>query len=142
MLIVSRDEIYLNAILTGDTSNLPTPISRVDEYLYQIALNGVTSTSLDSTLKSGAKYQLGILTEDIILTLPETATSDIEVDFAIADTVHNINCDYLSLDVVANAYYQVLFCYDKALKTWFSSVVSNDYNPVSTTAEVENNETP
>lgn len=40
MLIVSRDEIYLNAILTGDTSNLPTPISRVDRYLYQIAMNG------------------------------------------------------------------------------------------------------
>lgn len=34
--MMSRDEIYLNAILTGDTSNLPTPISRVDEYLYQI----------------------------------------------------------------------------------------------------------
>ena len=37
---MSRDEIYLNAILTGDTSNLPTPISRVDRYLYQIAMNG------------------------------------------------------------------------------------------------------
>ena len=90
------------------------------------------STSLDTTLKSGLRYQLGVLTSDIAITLPETATSDIEVDFAIADTTYSIICDYLSLDVVANTYYQVLFSYDKALRTWFSSVVSSDYAPVST----------
>lgn len=53
--MMSRDEIYLNAILTGDTSNLPTPISRVDEYLYQIAMRGTsgsggTSITIDSEL--------------------------------------------------------------------------------------------
>lgn len=41
---MSRDEIYLNAILTGDTSNLPEPISRVDRYLYQIAISGTGSS--------------------------------------------------------------------------------------------------
>ena len=42
---MSRDEVYLNAILTGDTSNLPEPISRVDRYLYQIAKNGTGGSS-------------------------------------------------------------------------------------------------
>ena len=137
---MSRDEIYLNAILTGDTSNLPTPISRVDEYLYQIALNGATYTSLDTTLKSGAKYQLGLLTSDITLTLPTKANNDIEVDFAVGDTVYAVNCDYLSLITVANTYYQIIFSYDKALKTWFSSVVSSDYAPASTLSEVTSDE--
>lgn len=59
MLIVSRDEIYLNAILTGDTSNLPIPISRVDKYLYQIAMKGIggsggTSITVDSELSSSS----------------------------------------------------------------------------------------
>lgn len=98
------------------------------------------STSLDTTLKSGLRYQLGVLTSDIAITLPETATSDIEVDFAIADTTYSIICDYLSLDVVSNTYYQVIFSYDKTLKNWFSSVVSSDYAPVSTAAEVSTDE--
>ena len=98
------------------------------------------STSLDTTLKSGVRYQLGVLTSDIAITLPETATSDIEVDFAIADTTYSIICDYLSLDVVANTYYQMIFSYDKTLKTWFSSVVSSDYTPVSALSEVTSDE--
>lgn len=102
---------------------------------------GSASTVLDDVLKSNSTYQLGILTSDITLTLPETATSDIEVDFAIADTVHNINCDYLSLDVVANTYYQIIFSYDKSLSRWFPSVISSDYAPVTTTAEVVVDET-
>ena len=90
------------------------------------------SDTLDTVLKSGKIYQLGLLTSDIAITLPETATSDIEVDFAIADTTYSIICDYLSLDVVANTYYQMIFSYDKMLKMWFSSVVSSDYGSVST----------
>lgn len=97
-------------------------------------------SQLDAPLVDGATYKLGVLTSDITLTLPETATADIEVDFAIADTVHNINCDYLSLDVVANTYYQVIFSYDKALNMWFASVVSSDYIS-TTTAEVSTDET-
>lgn len=93
---------------------------------------GSASTTLDTVLKSGKIYQLGLLTSDITIMLPETATSDIEVDFAIADTTYSIICDYLSLDVVANTYYQVIFSYDKMLKMWFSSVVSSDYGSVST----------
>lgn len=59
MSIVSRDEIYLNAILTGDTSNLPTPISKVDEYLYQIAMNGTgggggSTITVDSELSNSS----------------------------------------------------------------------------------------
>lgn len=104
--------------------------------------DGSTSTVLDDVLKPNSTYQLGILTEDITIALPETSSSDIEVSFAISDTTYTITCDYLSLDVVANTYYQVIFSYDKALNTWFASVVSSDYAPVSTTtAEVENNET-
>lgn len=100
----------------------------------------VVSSTLDDTLRNGRVYQLGILTSDITLTLPETAISDIEVDFAIADTVYNIDCDYLSLIPVSNAYYQIIFSYDKSLSTWFSSVVSNDYNVPSTTVEVTTDE--
>lgn len=102
---------------------------------------GSASTVLDDVLKSNSRYQLGILTSNITLTLPETATADIEVDFAIADTTYAIACEYLSLDVVANTYYQILFSYDRVLQTWFSSVISSDYNPVSTTAEVLTDET-
>lgn len=36
----SRSEEYLNAIATGDASNLPEPESRMDEYLDYIAKNG------------------------------------------------------------------------------------------------------
>lgn len=95
---------------------------------------GSASTVLDDVLKSNGVYQLGVLTSDITLTLPATATADIEVDFAIADTTYSINCDYLSLIPVANTYYRVLFCYDKSLSMWFASVLSSDYNPVSTTS--------
>lgn len=99
-----------------------------------------TSTALDDVLKSNARYQLGVLTSNITITLPETATADIEVDFAIADTTYAITCDYLSLDVVANTYYQIFFSYDKVLKKWFSSVVSSDYVPVATMSEVTSDE--
>ena len=101
---------------------------------------GSASTVLDDVLKSNGVYQLGILTSDITLTLPETANNDIEVCFAIADTTYSINCEYLSLEVVANTYYQVIFSFDKALCTWFSSVISSDYNSTSTISEVEENE--
>lgn len=37
---ITREEKYLNAILSGDTSDLPTPITRVEMYLYDIAMNG------------------------------------------------------------------------------------------------------
>ena len=105
---------------------------------------GSASTTLDTVLKSGARYQLGILTKDITITLPETATGDIEVAFAIGDTVYAINCDYLSLIPVSNTYYQVIFSYDKVLSTWFSSVISSDYGSVSTAilSEVISSETP
>lgn len=36
----NRYEKFLNAIATGDTSSLPTPITREEAYLYYIALNG------------------------------------------------------------------------------------------------------
>lgn len=139
---MSRDEIYLNAILTGDTSNLPEPISRVDKYLYQIAIKNAISSSLDNILQPSKTYQLGVLTSDITLALPERANDDIEVDFAISDTVYNINCNYLQLNVVENTYYQIIFNYDKSLNTWFSSVVSSDYNATSTTdtEEITTNE--
>ena len=101
-----------------------------------------SSSSLDAVLKSGATYQLGVLTENITITLPESATNDIEIDFAVSDTVYAVNCDYLSLEVVSNTYYQVVFSYDKMLKNWFPSIVSSDYTPVpTTTAEVLTDET-
>ena len=93
---------------------------------------GSASTTLDTVLKSGTTYQLGVLASNITITLPESANGDIEFDFAIGDTVYAVTCDYLSLITVANTYYQVIFSYDKALKTWFSSVISSDYTPVTT----------
>lgn len=103
--------------------------------------NSSTSSVLDDVLKSNTVYQLGELTSNITITLPETAGNDIELDFAIGDTVHNINCDYLSLNVVANTYYQIIFSYDKSLSMWFASIVSSDYNSILTTAEVSTDET-
>lgn len=90
----------------------------------------------NNILINNTKYQIGILSKDITITLPETGT-EIEIDFAITDVVHNINCDYLSLNTVANTYYQVIFSYDKSLSRWFSSVISSDYNSTSTISEVE-----
>lgn len=109
-------------------------------FSYKVRGGGSASTVLDDVLKSNGVYQLGILTSDITLTLPETANNDIEVSFAIADTTYSINCEYLSLEVVANTYYQVIFRFDKALCTWFSSVISSDYIS-TTTAEVIADET-
>lgn len=37
---LNRHEQYLNAIRTGDTTNLPQPINREETYLYDIAMNG------------------------------------------------------------------------------------------------------
>lgn len=110
-------------------------------FSYKVRGGGSASTVLDDVLKSNGVYQLGVLTSNITLTLPETATADIEVDFAIADTTYAIACEYLSLDVVADTYYQIVFSYDKALNMWFASVVSSDYNSTSTTAEVLTDET-
>ena len=110
-------------------------------FSYKVRGGGSASTVLDDVLKSNGVYQLGVLTSNITLTLPETATADIEVDFAIADTTYAIACEYLSLDVVADTYYQIVFSYDKALNMWFASVVSSDYNSTSTTAEVLIDET-
>lgn len=104
-------------------------------FSYKVRGGGSASTVLDDVLKSNGVYQLGILTSDITLTLPETATNDIEVDFATTDAVYNIDCDYLSLIPVSNTYYQIIFSYDKSLNTWFSSVVSSDYNVTSITDE-------
>lgn len=36
----TRKELFLSAILSGDTSNLPEPQTREEEYLYAIAVNG------------------------------------------------------------------------------------------------------
>ena len=37
---LTREEVFLRAAATGDTSNLPEPITRVEEYLKYIAENG------------------------------------------------------------------------------------------------------
>lgn len=37
---ITREEIYLRAAATGDTSNLPEPLTRTEEYLKYIAENG------------------------------------------------------------------------------------------------------
>ena len=86
----------------------------------------------DNVLINNTKYQIGVLSNNITINLPEIGT-EIEVDFAVTDTIHNINCDYLQLNVVENTYYQIIFNYDKSLNTWFSSVVSSDYNTTSAT---------
>ena len=137
-LCAYRGTIYL--LSDSDTSVEITPTNNAN-FSYKVRGGGSASTVLDDVLKSNGVYQLGVLTSNITLALPETATADIEVDFAIADTTYAIACEYLSLDVVADTYYQIVFSYDKALNMWFASVVSSDYNSTSTTAEVENNET-
>lgn len=126
-----RGNIYLLA--DSDTSVEITTTNNSNFRFIKKGGEVITSNTLDNTLKDGRKYQLGILSSDITLTLPETATNDIEVDFAVSDTVYNINCDYLQLNVVENTYYQIIFSYDKSLSTWFSSVVSSDYSTTSTT---------
>lgn len=127
-----RGTVYLLA--DSDTSVEITTTNNAN-FKQVVKGGGSASTVLDDVLKSNGVYQLGVLTSNITLTLPETATADIEVDFAIADTTYSINCDYLSLIPVANTYYRVLFCYDKSLSMWFASVISSDYIS-TTTAEV------
>jgi hypothetical protein len=131
--IENRGNIYV--LSTTETSIEITTTNNSNFRFIKKGGEVIASNTLDNTLKDGRKYQLGILTSDITLTLPETAISDIEVDFAITDTTYNINCDYLQLNVVENTYYQVIFSYDKSLNTWFSSVVSSDYNVTLTTDE-------
>lgn len=133
------------AFIIGNGSSLTSTSNAFTvDWLGNIQCNNVqyhyVNTSLpENQLIDNTTYQLGILTEDITLTLPE-AGIEIEVDFAVADTVYAVNCDYLSLDVVSNTYYQTIFSYDKALSTWFASVVSSDYIS-TTTAEVSTDET-
>lgn len=130
-----RGNIYLLA--DSDTSVEITTTNNSNFRFIKKGGEVITSNTLDNTLKDGRVYQLGVLTSDITLALPEKANDDIEVDFAVSDTVYNINCDYLQLNVVENTYYQIIFSYDKSLNTWFSSVVSSDYNTTSTTNSEE-----
>lgn len=132
-----RGNIY---VLSTTETSIEITTTNNSNFSYKVRGGGSASTVLDDVLKSNGVYQLGILTSDITLTLPETANNDIEVCFAIADTTYSINCEYLSLEVVANTYYQVIFSFDKALCTWFSSVISSDYIS-TTTAEVIADET-
>ena len=115
---------YAFIIGNGDSSTRSNVLSV--SWDGSLVINNVKST-LDTTLIEGLKYQIGELTEDITITLPEGANSDIEVDFAVCDTIYNITCSCLSLNVVNNTYYKVLFCYDKTLKKWFSSVLAFNY---------------
>jgi hypothetical protein len=135
---------YRGTIYALATKDCQIELEATNNPNFSLKLKGggevIASNTLDNTLNDGKKYQLGILSSDITLTLPERANDDIEVDFAISDTVYNINCDYLQLNVVENTYYQIIFNYDKSLNTWFSSVVSSDYNSTSTISEVEENE--
>lgn len=135
---VDNELAYRGNIYVLSTTETSIEITTTNNSNFRFIKKGgevIASNTLDNTLKDGRKYQLGILTSDITLTLPEATISDIEVDFAIADTTYNINCDYLQLNVVENTYYQVIFSFDKSLNTWFSSVVSSDYNVTSTTDE-------
>ena len=136
---------YRGTIYALATKDCQIELEATNNPNFNLKLKGggevIASNTLDNTLKDGRKYQLGILSSDITLTLPERANDDIEVDFAIADTPYAVNCDYLSLNVVANTYYQVVFSHDKALNTYFASIISSDYTQVSTTAEVIADET-
>lgn len=135
---VDNELAYRGNIYVLSTTETSIEITTTNNSNFRFIKKGgevIASNTLDNTLKDGRKYQLGILSSDITLTLPERANDDIEVDFAISDTVYNINCDYLQLNVVENTYYQIIFNYDKSLNTWFSSVVSSDYNVTSITDE-------
>lgn len=140
--IVNTVGDYRGTIYALATKDCQIELEATNNLNFSLKLKGggSASTVLDDVLKSNGVYQLGILTSDITLALPETANNDIEVCFAIADTTYSINCEYLSLEVVANTYYQVIFSFDKALCTWFSSVISSDYIS-TTTAEVIADET-
>lgn len=143
--IPDDDNKYAFVIGNGNSFEITSNAFSVD-WTGNIQCNNVqyryASTNLpnDNILVDNTIYQLGILTSDITLILPESSNGDIEVDFAVGDTVYAVNCDYLSLEVVSNTYYQVIFSYDLVLKNWFPSIVSSDYTPVSTTAEVSTDE--
>ena len=128
---------YAFIIGNGDSSTRSNVLSV--SWDGSLVINNVKSV-LDTTLIEGLKYQIGELTEDITITLPESANSDIEVDFAVGSTIYNITCSCLSLNVVNNTYYKVLFSYDKTLNMWFSSVLSFNYTPPVGEENSENNE--
>lgn len=67
---LNRHEKYLNAIRTGDTTNLPQPKNREEKYLYDIAMNGgggggatdavkYTEQSLTSAQQAQARENIG-----------------------------------------------------------------------------------
>ena len=87
---VDNELAYRGNIYVLSTTETSIEITTTNNLNFRFIKKGgevITSNTLDNTLKDGRKYQLGILSSDITLTLPETATNDIEVDFAVSDTV-------------------------------------------------------
>lgn len=61
---ILRKEIYLNAILTGVTDDLPAPITREEKYYYDIAIR---VSSLEKQAKDYTDTQIALLPKGVVL---------------------------------------------------------------------------
>lgn len=97
---LNRHEKYLNAIRTGDTTNLPQPINREEMYLYDIAMNGgggggttdavkYTEQSLTAEQQAQARTNIGaanandVQTKNLATPLSISGTSQNTVESAL-----------------------------------------------------------
>ena len=79
---VTREEQFLDAIRSGSTSNLPTPVTRTEEYLNAIANNGGGGGSGGGVLKVNFAYD-----DDSGSFVGDQKASDVFASFVAGETV-------------------------------------------------------
>ncbi|MCD7886735.1 MAG: hypothetical protein LUG44_03850 [Clostridiales bacterium] len=107
---ITRAEIYAAAIASGVSENLPTPITRLEHYLYYMAANGVGGGVTEEDL------------EEIKAALTETMT---EIQAEIAESVEYALLS--GLDGTAEGY-------KSTMRLWFRAHGSDDATPAELTA--------
>ncbi|MCD8189064.1 MAG: hypothetical protein LUD78_02405, partial [Clostridiales bacterium] len=107
---ITRAEIYAAAIVSGVSDDLPTPITRLEHYLYYMAVNGVGGGVTEEDL------------EEIKTALTETMT---EIQAAIAESVEYALLT--GLDGTAEGY-------KSTMRLWFRAHGSDDATPEELTA--------
>lgn len=96
-----------------------------------ISINATTEIPTDNLLIKNTTYQLGELTENVELTLPEGSAGDFcRVQFQEGATSYTVSfigevMNY-ELTFVANRYYEIYFMYDGAINKWVPNVYSLD----------------
>lgn len=131
---ITREETYLNSIATRELSNLPTPRTRVEEYLDYIARNpsvGGTESLKTTPIINNIlaltkdKYQKTIMQNLTEIILP-TTTEFLEIHLFF-DTTADLTLIFPNVkwqatpSIKANKTYEVIFTY---VDSWIGGVVS------------------